>query len=485
FRIPAAQVRAMAVDPLGERVAYADMTTGLSLVNLKSNGVEPPILLTADPRINDLKFSRDGHYLLGANRDCRIAIWDSDSHLKMADWKGHIDAVHALGFVGQSKRIASTSQDRTLAIWESSGELVSRFRAGSEAIWSIDDSSDGAWIVTGDKSGKLILWDLESTLPAETAIEFPVEGGSLGKFAARVRPSMIATTSKNAAFAIYDMPNFKDYREIGKATTLNDLHDLFVDDSGVFVLGANLKGDMVTWSIPDGQILSRRSGNTGQVFAVEFLNGRSKFITASESGDVSIQSLVNGDISRTLWSHRDLALCLALSPNGKRLASAGEDHQIFVGAIDENSIPVRQQTIAPDRIESKSIPSAITFVDDGHLLIGDRDGRILQWDLESKQFTKSYSGAEDRILVLKMSPDRKTLLAGCRDGRILCWNLNNTIMTLELRSRDGDSIKDLFFDSKGNWLVACVAKKDGTSVLQCVLSPLQNRQDKDLGTLKQ
>ncbi|MFM8573097.1 MAG: protein kinase domain-containing protein, partial [Pirellula sp.] len=55
FRIPAAQVRAMAVDPLGERVAYADMTTGLSLVNLKSNGVEPPILLTADPRINDLK----------------------------------------------------------------------------------------------------------------------------------------------------------------------------------------------------------------------------------------------------------------------------------------------------------------------------------------------------------------------------------------------------------------------------------------------
>lgn len=471
FRIPSNRVRAMAVDPLGERVAYADMTTGLSLATLDSDRVESSVLLASDLRLNDIKFSRDGRYLLGANRDRRIALWDTDRQVKIVDWKGHIDAVHALDFVGDGERIVSTSNDRTLAIWERSGELVSRFRAGDEVIWSLDHSNDGAWIATGDKSGKLKLWDFQTILPGTSAIEHAVEGSTAGNFAAWISPSMVATTSKSAAFSICSLPTFRDCKEIGQATAMRDLHDLAVDGSGTIILGANLRGDMAAWSIPDGQQLFYRSGNAGQLFAVEFLKGTSQFITATESGNIAIHSFNDGQSSSTLWSHHDLALCLALTPNEKRLASAGEDRQIIIGAIDGNSDPVRQENVALDRIEHASIPSALTFLDDRHLLIGDRDGRILQWDLDSKQFTKNYSGAEDRILVLKSSPDRKTLVAGCRDGRILCWSIATGQLTLELQAREDASVRDLFFHPNGDWLLASIAYRDGRGTVRCFHSP--------------
>ncbi len=475
FRIPGNKVRAIAVDPLGERVAYADMTTGLTLANLTSNGVASPALLTSDLRLNDIKFSRDGRYLLGANRDRRIALWDADRHAKIVDWKGHIDAVHALDFVGDGERIVSTSNDRTLAIWDRKGELVSRFRAGEEVIWSFDHSSDGAWIATGDKTGKLTLWEFQTILPGKSADEYTVAGSTKGKFAAWISQSSVATTSENAVCSICYLPAFRDCEKVGDRKVMPDLHDLAVDRSGTIVLGANLQGDMAAWSIPEGRHLFYRPGNAGQLFAIEFLKGTTQFITATESGDVAIHSLTDGQSSRTLWSHHDLALCLALAPNEKRLASAGEDRQILIGAIDGTSNPVRQEPMAFDRIEHASIPSALTFLDDRNLLIGDRDGRILQWDLDSRQFTKNYTGAEDRILVLVSSPDRETLVAGCRDGRILCWSIATGQLTLELQARADGAVRDLFFHPNGDWLLASIAYRDGRGTVRCFHSPRGDR----------
>jgi len=202
FRFPGNKVRAIAVDPRGERVAYADMTAGLSIAKLVASGAESPSHLASDLRLNDVKFSRDGRSLLGANRDRRIALWDVDQSTKIADWKAHIDAVHALDFLGDGERIVSASNDRTLAIWERSGELVSRFRAGEEGIWSLEISSDGGWITTGDKSGKLKLWGYQSVFPGKTCKELDVDGSTLGRYGALLSPTTILSTSATALWTI-------------------------------------------------------------------------------------------------------------------------------------------------------------------------------------------------------------------------------------------------------------------------------------------
>ncbi len=68
------------------------------------------------------------------------------------------------------------------------------------------------------------------------------------------------------------------------------------------------------------------------------------------------------------------------------------------------------------QIEPKAQVTAMAFRDRHRLIAGLSDGRIVQWNIKSKQQTASVQAHEGKVLSLDINPDGKRLVTGGADG---------------------------------------------------------------------
>lgn len=108
---------------------------------------------------------------------------------------------------------------------------------------------------------------------------------------------------------------------------------------------------------------------------------------------------------------------LAFSPNGKILASGGDDCKIKLWD------PYTGQEVKTLDENSDYIIHIITFSPDGKLLAsGDDEGYIKIWDIETgKNENEDERKHEKAITSLSFSPDGKTLVSGSKDKTIRIW----------------------------------------------------------------
>ena len=127
---------------------------------MSSNGTSGPII-----------FSQDGHILAAvqnskeATKDYRFTIllwevWEDPRRQKHLILKGHTNRINALAFAANSNTLASSSDDGTIRIWDTStGTQVSSFR--SREVSSLALSIDGK-ILASNSAGQIQLWNITS-----------------------------------------------------------------------------------------------------------------------------------------------------------------------------------------------------------------------------------------------------------------------------------------------------------------------------------
>jgi hypothetical protein len=182
------------------------------------------------------------------------------------------------------------------------------------------------------------------------------------------------------------------------------------------------------------------------------------------SHDGSTVAFTEHDLAIHLWNirasrrkikidYRDTPLkqlnALEFSPDDRRLAAVG------YGAIAEQGVAVvfdvlRQQP--PLVLQGHNAPTkALAFFPDGRALAtAGEDGAIHLWDLKSsKPFHTFYPSAT--ILSLAVSPKCDLLAAGDMYGRCRVWNLKSFELAAELKSSDR-FLECARFSKDGRWL---------------------------------
>ncbi|CAE6379284.1 unnamed protein product [Rhizoctonia solani] len=110
-------------------------------------------------------FSPDGTtQLCSGSDDATVAVWNIDTGTMVSrSYTGHTGAVTSVTFSPDTTRIASSSADCTIRIWDkSTGALIYKLDGHESSVSSVVFSPDGSLIVAGSTDGVIRQWDAKA-----------------------------------------------------------------------------------------------------------------------------------------------------------------------------------------------------------------------------------------------------------------------------------------------------------------------------------
>jgi len=292
----------------------------------------------------NVAFSPDGRRAISGSTDDTVRVWNVDTGKeirKMDAYRCYCAAFSPDGRriaygVNQSVIVRDLESGQQLAVFEDDGEL--------SIIFSVEFSHDGERLLTGSRNGPARLWDIASgreirKFQTSDANSSP-DGGreSLAVRRAIFSPDKrLVLGACYSCIAIWELETGRELRTI-VGDQANHKHVAISADSRYVTTGSDYAGPIQMWDVASGQEVHRFLGFRGGAEAVAFLpNGRR--ILAGGFGSPTSDN-PDRDYSLRLWDvdtgrelhrfegHREAVRCLAVSPDGKRALSAGEDHTV-------------------------------------------------------------------------------------------------------------------------------------------------------------
>ncbi|KIJ12552.1 hypothetical protein PAXINDRAFT_82628 [Paxillus involutus ATCC 200175] len=384
-------VHSIAVSPNGKFVASASLDKTVRLWDMKTSTQIGPTL-QCDDKVLSVAISPAGSHLVSGADDGKIRIWSLKGMSPLV-LLGHTGRVRSVAFLPDGKEVISGGEDGSARRWrvEDGCELGRAIREKGPVVAVA--SSDGNWIATGgEENNTITIWTAAT----------------------------------------------RDKVVILEGHTDHVWSLAFSPDSASVVSGSKDK-TVIVWSTTTGEcLLGRLRGHTGPIWCACFSPNGDKIASCdsvdiriwnSQSGDqvvlrrIASPSFVtwtpdhelivgckNGSIKRfsssivsllaTRSAHTDWVCSIAVSPNGKFMASASCDKTIRLW----NMMTFTQ--IGPTlqcHVEVWSI--AISPAGD-HLVSGGRGGRVRIWSLK---------GMISRALLVDM-PATSDAMAGANDS---------------------------------------------------------------------
>lgn len=196
----------------------------------------------------------------------------------------------------------------------------------------------------------------------------------------------------------------------------------FAWDEKSKMLAVARHGPIELWSVEEQRLVRTLEDSIGIWNAVVFSrDGAFLFVAGGESGisgELRQYNVATGKQLRAYKGHTDSLYSLALSPDGKTLASGGYDQKIKLWSTDSGA-------------ELKTLTGhngcvyALDFRSDGKILAsasGDRTVKL--WDVLSGERRDTLSQSLKELYTVAFSPDGKRVAAGGVDNRIRVWEVS-------------------------------------------------------------
>jgi WD40 repeat protein len=199
--------------------------------------------------------------------------------------------------------------------------------------------------------------------------------------------------------------------------------------SGPVLASAGADKKLIFWHMPDGQIV--KSLTTDNVVRALAISPDGKTLAAAgEDAAIQLWDVTSAKAGAKLSGSTDWILCLAFSNDGQRLASGGYDGTVRLWEVSTGKKILDMAATPPPPPNSPAPPTnvvlSLAFSPDGkQLAIGGSDAQIHVFNMADGKLSRSIPGHTGSVTGLAFHPSG-TVLASCsKDRSVRLWNPAN------------------------------------------------------------
>ncbi|HEX5727750.1 MAG TPA: GTP-binding protein, partial [Longimicrobiaceae bacterium] len=285
-----------------------------------------------------IAWSPDGRLIATGSSDRTLRVWDALSGRLLRTHRGHTDRVLSVAFHPTGVTLATGGADRTIRIWDTyTGALLRTLDVQEEWVYSVAYHPDGGILVSGDGSGVIRLWNAAG-------------GSPLGRIEAHKR----------------------------------SVKDLAYEPRGHGLVSAGVDGTVALWNPVSGAPM-RMFPHGDLVWSATFDPTGLTLLTAGRDRSIKVWDVQSGVLLRTLEGHRSGIETVAVSSDGRLLASkddSGGEVRLWrcdtwdpLGVIPAAAVPTDgswRLAWSPQRLQLATVAGA-----------GAEPNSIQVWDLDA------------------------------------------------------------------------------------------------------
>lgn len=328
-------------------------------------------------------------------------------------WRAESALAHAVWLLGEVDGERHGSEERL-----NSAEAA--FAASRLPVVEASFSPDSQWVVTADKSGRVVRWMATNGLPVGSVLA-PARGGVRSVGFAGPDQSVIST--RRGDYSVDWVPRWR-----WVATLTNSAGGRLADRIGALAFS------------PDGQTLVSGGGEPSRSGEVWFWNPESRqsvfgltnlhsdaVLAAAFSPDgrwlatggadrfARLVEVASGRQVHALEGHTGHVLGVGWRADGQLLATAGAD---FLVKFWDPSTGERRKQVTGFSHEATGV-AHLAGTNQWVISSGDAGLRVVN---EAGERIRGLTGADDFTQALAVTPDGQWILAGGQDGNLRAWS---------------------------------------------------------------
>lgn len=190
----------------------------------------------------------------------------------------------------------------------------------------------------------------------------------------------------------------------------------------------------------------RFTGHTNFVLDAVFSPEGTHIVSASADSTLRLWDIASGESVQVFRGHSAAVNGVDISADGTRIVSVGADRTVRVWQISTGEQLNMLETTA-------SVLTVRFALDSDHVLLGDTEGTIYLWDLQSSTFDTIYSGHRGQVWEIDYSPTGRVIASASSDGTVRLWNATAGNELRRLSGHEG-RVLSVTFNPGGQTVVA-------------------------------
>jgi WD40 repeat protein len=504
-------VSSVAFSPNGQYIISGSRDKTLKLWNFKGDLVRN--FSGHSDSVICVAFSPDGQYIISGSRDKTLKLWNFEGKL-LGVLKGHSDTVLSVAFHPVHLHIISGSRDGSIRLWSLHKDVVTNINEAiinklnswvdltnnvlgdkldsllsnlkvslmtsklicdnQAAVYSVNFSPDGQYIVSAHRDDTVRLWDLNGNL-----IDEPLRGHEAAVISACFSPDgqQVVSGSDDRTIRVWSFqpPTITTLikTEHFDSSSGSSIKTIKFSPDGQYVCIGNYDGEVEIFDL-NGSLIHKLYGGS-PIHSIAVSSNSRHIVSSDEEGTVCLHD-INGNLNIRIWELSETApYAITFNSDGKLIATSNLNGEVQLWNLAGDSItddyrdtkeiisgeenvvrPLFNNFIRPlfdehsyRRIErrgndirplwgteSESVQrypyvnaaktSSIAISPDNRYIVsgsGNRDGSIKLWDVQGKLIGQPWRRHEDAITSIDFSPNSQYVVSGSQDKTIRLWTL--------------------------------------------------------------